>query len=120
MKQQKAEKLVADERRRVESEPADADGDITAAGLLQTQQTGEAADSGSTLETETLAVARAADLRQDLGAVRRAEDRLAGQTYGRSVESGSRIPDARLEVAPLAERTVEEQRRSEEHEHRHS
>ena len=30
-------------------------------------------------------------------------------TYGRSVDSGAPIPDARLEVEPLAERTVEEQ-----------
>jgi DnaK suppressor protein len=30
-------------------------------------------------------------------------------TYGRSVQSGLPIPDERLAVEPLAERTVEEQ-----------
>ena len=46
--------------------------------------------------------------------VGRAEERLAQGTYGRSVESGSIIPDDRLEAEPLAERTIEEQRLFEE------
>jgi DnaK suppressor protein len=52
-------------------------------------------------------------LRDELAAVARAEERLAQGTYGLSVESGEPIPDARLEIMPTAERTVEEQRRAE-------
>jgi len=37
------------------------------------------------------------------------EARLAAGPYGLSVESGTPIPDARLEVLPTAERTVEEE-----------
>jgi DnaK suppressor protein len=49
------------------------------------------------------------DLREHLAAIERAEQRLAEGTYGRSVDSGQPIPDARLEAVPTAERTVEEQ-----------
>jgi DnaK suppressor protein len=55
--------------------------------------------------------ARVEQLREELGAIERAERRLADGTYGRSVESGEPIPDARLEAIPWAERTVEEQAR---------
>ena len=50
------------------------------------------------------------DLREQLGAVERAEKRLADGTYGLSVDSGAPIPDARLEAIPTAERTADEQR----------
>jgi DnaK suppressor protein len=53
------------------------------------------------------------DLRRQLAAVERAEERLAAGTYGVSVESGMPIPDARLEAEPTAERTAEEQERFE-------
>jgi DnaK suppressor protein len=49
------------------------------------------------------------DLRNQLEAVERAEQRLAAGTYGLSVESGQPIPDARLEIVPTAELTVEEE-----------
>lgn len=52
---------------------------------------------------------RAADLREELASLERAEARLAGGTYGLSVESGMPIPDERLESRPTAERTVEEE-----------
>jgi DnaK suppressor protein len=52
----------------------------------------------------------AADLRDQLAAVERAEERLAQGTYGRSIESGQPIPDERLEALPTAELTVEEER----------
>jgi DnaK suppressor protein len=51
-------------------------------------------------------------LRDQLAAVERAEARLARGTYGISVESGKPIPDERLEAAPTAERTAEEERRA--------
>jgi DnaK suppressor protein len=49
------------------------------------------------------------DLRNQLSAVERAEQRLAAGTYGLSVESGQPIPDERLEILPTAELTVEEE-----------
>ena len=52
---------------------------------------------------------RAEDFKEQLAALERAEARLAAGTYGLSVESGKPIPDARLEVVPTAERTVEEE-----------
>jgi DnaK suppressor protein len=52
----------------------------------------------------------AEDLRNQLGAVERAEERLASGTYGLSVASGERIPDERLEALPTAELTADEER----------
>src|SRR5579864_3921017 len=50
------------------------------------------------------------DLREQLAAVERAEQRLAAATYGPSIESGEPIPDERLEILPAAERTADEER----------
>ena len=50
-------------------------------------------------------------LREELAAVERAEERLMSGTYGLSIDSGEPIPDERLEAVPTAERTVEEERR---------
>jgi DnaK suppressor protein len=50
------------------------------------------------------------DLREQLAAVERAEERLAAGTYGLSVVSGKPIPDERLEVVPTADRLVDEER----------
>jgi DnaK suppressor protein len=50
-------------------------------------------------------------LQQELGAIERAERRIAEGTYGVSVESGEPIPDGRLEAVPWAERTAAEQAR---------
>jgi DnaK suppressor protein len=111
----RARELVARERARVESALAALSGEIREEGSLQRQQTGDSADASSALETESMTVAHAADLREQLAAVTRAEERIARGTYGRSVESGIPIPDERLEVEPLAERTVEEQRFYERH-----
>jgi DnaK suppressor protein len=52
---------------------------------------------------------RRRDLESQLAAVERAEERLRNGTYGLSVQSGTPIPDARLEARPTAELTVEEQ-----------
>jgi DnaK suppressor protein len=49
------------------------------------------------------------DLKAQLDAVERAEQRLEAGTYGLSVESGEPIPDARLEIYPTAALTVEEE-----------
>jgi DnaK suppressor protein len=50
------------------------------------------------------------DLREQLAAVERAEQRLAAGTYGLSIESGQPIPDERLEAVPTAELTADEER----------
>ena len=84
-------------------------------GSLQRQQTGEYEDAASELDSESVSVALAADLREQLAAIGRAEERIVQGTYGRSVESGLSIPDERLEAEPLAERTIEEQRDYETH-----
>jgi DnaK suppressor protein len=50
------------------------------------------------------------DLREQLAAVERAEQRLAAGTYGLSIGSGQPIPDERLEAVPTAELTADEER----------
>jgi DnaK suppressor protein len=109
MNETRARELVGAERARIESMLAGVTGEIQAGGSLQSQQKGEYADAGSTVQAETVALTLEADLRRQLVEVARAEQRIDMGTYGRSVESGAPIPDARLEVEPLAERTVEEQ-----------
>jgi DnaK suppressor protein len=110
MNGQRARELVARQRTRIEALLAEQTDEIGADGSLQRQQTGESEESGTSLNSESISIALAADLRNQLTAVGRAEVRIASGTYGRSVESGLPIPDERLEVEPLAERTVEEQR----------
>ena len=70
-------------------------------------------DQASELYDAELGEGRADDLRAGLAAVERAEQRLRDGTYGVSIESGDPIPDARLELEPTAERTVDEQARLE-------
>lgn len=69
------------------------------------------ADEGSELFDEERDAGLAEQLRDQLAAVERAEQRLMLGTYGLSVDSGEPIPDDRLEAIPWAERTVEEQSR---------
>ena len=115
MNERRARELVARERARVEALLAEQVSEIRADGSLQRQQTGEYEDAASALDSESVSLALAADLREQLAAVGRAEERIAHSTYGRSIESGLSIPDERLEAEPLAERTVEEQRDHEKH-----
>jgi DnaK suppressor protein len=103
----RARELLAAERKRIEralarlghaddSEPADEyDTANLAADLYQDEL-----DEGLEL-----------DLREQLAAVERAEQRLAAGTYGLSIESGQPIPDERLEAVPTAELTTDEERR---------
>jgi DnaK suppressor protein len=111
--EQRARELVAGERMRIEVALGELTDDLRADESLGAQQTGESADSGSRLENEMVETALIARLRDQLRALERAEERLALGTFGRSIVSGLPIPDARLEVSPLAERTVEEQARFE-------
>jgi DnaK suppressor protein len=105
MDPERARELLAGERERIER---------TLAGRRH-QDTGEPADEedpanqGSDLYQDELDEGLADDLREELGAVERAEARLAAGTYGISIESGKPIPDERLEALPAAERTAEEE-----------
>jgi len=107
MDPERARELLAGERDRIKR----------ALVRLGHQDTGEPADEedpgnlASDLYQDELDEGRADDLREDLAAVERAEARLAAGTYGRSIESGEPIPDARLEALPTAERTAEEEAR---------
>jgi DnaK suppressor protein len=103
----RARELLAAERSRIER----------ALARLGHEDTAELADEedpgnlASELYQDELDQGLAADLREDLAAVERAEARLAAGTYGVSIVSGKPIPDERLEAVPTAERTVEEEAR---------
>ena len=105
MDDERARKLLAAERERVEQ----------ALARLGHQDTGEPADEedpsnlAADLYQDELDEGLADDLREQLAALERAEARLAAGTYGRSIESGEPIPDERLEAIPTAERTAEEE-----------
>jgi DnaK suppressor protein len=107
MDEQRARELLGAERLRIER----------ALSGLSRQDDGEISDVGdagnlaTNLYQDEFDDTRAEDLREELAAVERAEQRLAAGTYGLSVESGEPIPDARLESRPTAERTVEEEAR---------
>ena len=100
-----ARELLQNERNRIER----------ALVTREHQDDGEEADDidtgnlGSDLYQDELDEGFRDDLKAQLDAVERAEQRLAAGTYGLSVESGEPIPDARLEIYPTAELTVEEE-----------
>jgi DnaK suppressor protein len=102
----RARELLTAERRRIER----------ALKALGHQDDGEPADEydpanlASDLYQEELDEGLTEDLRAQLAAVERAEQRLAAGTYGLSTKSGQPIPDERLEALPTAELTVEEER----------
>jgi DnaK suppressor protein len=105
MDAERARELLAAERARIEEE----------LGNLAPQESDDApedtGDEASELYEAERGEQQAEDLRSQLAAVERAEQRLAAGTYGVSIDSGAAIPDARLEAVPTAERTVEEQAR---------
>ncbi len=107
MDREHASELLHRERARVEhalGEVSPPDSDDVADRL-------ESSDVSAGLVEEEIGEARAEQLREELAAIERAEDRLEQGTYGLSVDSGEPIPDARLEALPWAERTAEEQSR---------
>jgi DnaK suppressor protein len=102
----RARELLARERARIEQSIAAHERE----GPLESSDRIEPGDEGSEdLYQDELGEGRLDDLRIELAAVERAEARLANGTYGRSIESGKPIPDARLEARPTAELTVEEE-----------
>ena len=108
MDSDRARELLANERRRIEQALAA----LEREGPLEGSDRKEPGDLDSEdLYQDEFNEGRLEELHDDLAALERAEARLAAGTYGRSIESGKTIPDARLEVLPTAERTVEEDRR---------
>ena len=106
MDDRRAGELLATERARIEA-------GLSQAGLEPNDEestTAIADDASDTYQNE-FDQGRIDDLREQLAAVARAEERLRNGTYGRSIESGKPIPDERLEAVPTAERTVEEESR---------
>jgi len=76
--------------------------------LTEDEQGADISDPAQPLTAQFENEAITASLRDRLAALDRAEQRLNDGTYGRSVESGKPIPDARLEADPAAELTIEE------------
>ena len=102
----RARELLSAERRRIER----------ALGRLRHDDDGEPADEydpanlAADLYQDELDEGLEEDLREQLAAVERAEQRLAAGTYGLSIASGESIPDERLEAVPTAELTADEER----------
>lgn len=101
MDDRRARELVTAERTRIEAALRELIGEVRAEGVLERQQTGES-DSGSELATEMVDVASVANLRAELAAVARAEERIAAGSFGRSVDSGHRRAPAERVLRPLA------------------
>lgn len=108
MDPKRATELLGAERTRIESALADLGPDQGDELSHVDQHLG---DEGSELFEAERDEGLADQLREQLAAVERAEQRLMQGTFGLSVESGEPIPDDRLEAMPWAERTVEEQSR---------
>lgn len=108
MDPERARELLAGERARIEAALATLGRD----GPEEADTRVEPGDRDSEdLYQDEMDAGRAENLQRELEALERAEARLAAGTYGRSVQSGEPIPDARLEAVPTAERTVEEEER---------
>ena len=101
----RARELLAAERRRIERDLAGLAPDAESTSEPDQFDSG---DQATELLQDELDEGRREDLRAQLEAVERAEQRLADGTYGRSVQSGEPIPDDRLEAVPTAELTVAE------------
>ncbi len=107
MDERRASELLARERARVQEAIAD---------LHRTDHGAEPdpfdpGDAAPDLLESEIEEGLADRLQDELDAIERAEHRLAEGVFGRSVDSGEPIPDARLEAVPWAERTAEEQAR---------
>lgn len=106
MDTQRAQELLAAERRRIEQGLADSRDAESGRELANEDQP---PDQDSDLTELEYAEGSQDDLNKRLAALERAEARLAAGTYGRSIESGRPIPDGRLQADPLAELTIDEE-----------
>lgn len=108
----KARELLTRERKRIESALADIER-MRQSEISEVDTATAPEDDAEVIEEETVDRAVEEQLRRELEAIERAEQRLADGAYGLSVESGEPIPAQRLEAVPWAERTAEEQQRYE-------
>ncbi len=106
----RARGLLAAERQRIEAALLDLHEAERGRELADEDQP---PDQASDLTEAEYAEAARDELKEELAALERAEARLAAGTFGHSIESGETIPDDRLEANPLAELTIEEERRLE-------
>jgi DnaK suppressor protein len=111
MDEERARSLLAQHRERLERLLADTTEREDEEELSHADQ--HPADDAQFLADEEVDEGLREQLKEELEAIARAEQRLAEGSYGRSVESGEPIPDERLEAIPWAERTAAEQQRYE-------
>lgn len=107
MEAERARQLLHGRREQVERALSEHARD--ARGLSDDDQ--DADDNAAHLHQDELQAGLDAELREELAAIARAERRLQEGTFGVSIESGTPIPDARLELIPWADRTRREQER---------
>jgi DnaK suppressor protein len=107
-----APELLQRERKRIETSLADLK-QVRSSEIDEIDTGPNLIDDGGAIEEEEVDDAVAEQLRAELEAVGRAEERLEDGTYGLSIEGGEPIPAERLEAIPWAERTPEEQERFE-------
>jgi DnaK suppressor protein len=107
-----ARELLQRERKRIETSLADLK-QVRSSEIDEIDTGPNLIDDGGAIEEEEVDDAVAEQLRAELEAVGRAEERLEDGTYGLSIEGGEPIPAERLEAIPWAERTPEEQERFE-------
>jgi DnaK suppressor protein len=101
----RATELLAAARKRIE-------GSLAELSQVEGPDTAQSpADQASQLADREVDEGLAESFREELAAIERAEARLEAGTYGRSIDSGEPIPDARLEALPWAERTAAEESR---------
>ena len=106
MDKARARALLDQERRRLEQLGRAVARDHDDAVAVSSPQ--DQVDGADRRVTEETSQALSERLDDRLGALERAEARLAAGTYGASILSGRPIPDERLEAFPLAELTVKE------------
>ena len=108
----RARELLKRERERIEA-ALEASARTLRSAQSEIDTATDPVDDSEVIEEEQVDAALAAQLRSELEAVERAEQRLEDGTYGFSIESGEPIPAGRLDAVPWAERTAEEQERFE-------
>lgn len=108
MELEKAKKLIAAERERINSLLVSSSESRFDDNAAESDAGDGDTDAAQPLEHEAVDIAIEGSLQEGLAALARAEERIRNGTYGRSVESGRPIPDERLEANPAAELTVDE------------
>ncbi len=107
MDKERAKKLLAEERSKIEDAIARAD---RSEPLESDDHIAPGHGGSASLTQDELDAGLSESHRHRLAALEAAEARLADGTYGESVVSGDPIPDERLEANPIADRTVDEER----------